>query len=204
MGTVSTVEHLFAALAGCRVVDLDVRVEGAEVPILDGSAAAWYDVLVPNLIPASRGPQPITPSTPILIQDDDRCIRFDPADSLTLEVTTDFPGVGRCTVSGGLSDFTTFMNARTFGFIKDHEHLKTHGLAHGASLDNVLVFNEEGRPMNPSQVPAVQEVARHKWIDLLGDLATVGRPLSGTIRAMKPGHRLNIRLAQALINAAGE
>ena len=196
-GMVSTVEHLLAAITGCRISAIEIQVDGGEVPILDGSCAEWYDRLMPHVVPTNE-PDIVTASETIIVEDGDRWLRFDPAPDLSIEVTTEFPSIPKACVVGNLSNFRSFMRARTFGFLEEHECLKAQGLARGAHFDNVLVVDQHGEAINAGQIPAAEEVARHKWLDLLGDLATLGQPWTGHIQAVKPGHDLNIRLARAL------
>lgn len=193
-GPVATVEHLLAALAGRRIDDVAITIHGGEVPLLDGSAAPWAVALTAR--PHGGARDPLTLTAPIEVHDGDRHLIATPAPALHLDVTIDFPLLGRQRYAAPLTDFDRAAPARTFGFAADLQALHAAGRAHGASLDNTLAYDPHGRPLTPHRLP--DEPARHKWIDLLGDLALLGRPLTAHITAHKPGHALHHRLIAAL------
>ena len=183
---------------------MQIRVEGSEVPILDGAAATWYDHIWPTCIPADSTQTPLRLTRTVRVEDGERWIVAEPADELSLDVTVSYPRLGTHRICGQLDLFLELKGARTFGFFEDHEHLKKMGLARGASLENTLVFTEDGQPMNPGAMPYGVEIAGHKWLDLLGDLALVGRPVFAQICAHRPGHMLNHRLVRALLNEGND
>lgn len=200
-GPVSTVEHLFAALAGCGVDDVAIDVEGGEVPALDGSAAPWVaaiDAAAP-VGAAAPAPAPLIVERPLRVGDDRRWIAVTPAERLELAVAIDFPLIGRQAFEAPAADFRAVADARTFGFARDAAALRAAGRALGAGLHNAAVFDDAGRPLDPLRHP--DEPARHKWLDLLGDLALLGRPLRARVEAYAAGHALHHRLVRAL--AAG-
>jgi UDP-3-O-acyl-N-acetylglucosamine deacetylase len=89
--------------------------------------------------------------------------------------------------------------ARTFGFVREVETLRQQGLARGGSLDNALVYDASG-PLGPERLP--REVARHKLLDAMGDLALIGRPLAARVTLDEPGHALTVELSRVLAEAA--
>lgn len=194
-GPVSTVEHLFAALAGCAIDDAAITVIGGEVPILDGSAAPWAAGIARCEHGGAREALRLT--APVVIQDGDRWIHALPAAALVLDVAINFPRLGAQRFAAPAADFAALAGARTFGFAADAAALAARGRALGASFDNTLVFDDDGRPLTALRWP--DEPARHKWIDLLGDLALLGRPLCARVVAHKAGHGLHHRLVEALL-----
>lgn len=196
-GPVRTVEHLLAALVGCGVDDAAITIEGGEAPILDGSAAPWVAAIEaagPTPRPGARPVHRVT--RPLTVGDGDRWIRITPAARLELAVAIDFPLIGRQRFEAPASAFAAVADARTFGFLRDRDRLRAAGLARGAALDNTVVFADDGRPLAALRHP--DEPARHKWLDLLGDLALLGRPLIARVEAHCAGHALHHRLVAAL------
>ncbi len=198
-GPVSTVEHLFAALHGAGVDDVAIEVDGGELPILDGSAAPWL-AAIEEAAPFERagaGPAPLVVSRPVRVGDTRRWIEATPAPRLALSVTIDFPLLGRQRFAAPLADFAAVADARTFGFARDAAALHAAGKARGAGLDNAVVFDDAGRPLAPLR--HADEPARHKWLDLVGDLALLGRPLRARVEAVCAGHALHHELVRALL-----
>ncbi len=202
---VSTVEHLLSAVWGLGIDNLDVWLDGDELPVLDGSALGW----VAALDGAGRARQDARRTgwvvdTEIAVHDGASSIRVTPAESLELAVAIDFdhPAIGRQSIDICLSP-DTFQRelawARTFGFAAQVEAMRAAGLARGGSLENALVFGELG-PINEGGVRGAGEVVRHKALDLVGDLALLGRPLRARVEAVRPGHAINQRLV-ALVRA---
>lgn len=195
-GPVRTVEHLLAALYGLGIDDAEVTVEGGEVPILDGSAGPWLDALAPVDTAGERAV--LTLPGRVEVRDGDRSVVAEPAAALTLEVHVDYPGLGALSLVAGLDAFPAIARARTFGFLRDAEVLRAAGLSGGASLDNTLVLDDAGRPLNPGGLRHPDEPVRHKWLDLLGDLALLGAPLRARVVARRSGHALHHQLVTAL------
>ncbi|MCA9545224.1 MAG: UDP-3-O-acyl-N-acetylglucosamine deacetylase, partial [Myxococcales bacterium] len=194
-GPVAMVEHLLGALVGLGITDAEVHVEGGEVPVVDGSAAPW----VARIEPVVHGPDVgWAPPHALRVGDETRWIRVSPASSLSLTVVAHHPPAPawRCAVTQ--ADFATAVApARTYVFQRDVAALRAAGLARGGSLDNALVLDDQGRPVGGAlRLP--DEPARHKALDLLGDLATLGFPLRAHVEAHCPGHGLNHALVAAL------
>lgn len=206
-GVVSTVEHLFAALYGAGIDDVEITVDGGELPILDGSAAPWWVAIAeagPRDVPGPAA-RPRIVERVVRVGEGERWIEARPASRLELAVHIDFPLIGRQRFAAPLTDFAAVADARTFGFARDAAALHAAGKARGASLENVVVFADDGRPLAPLRHP--DEPARHKWLDLVGDLALLGRPLRARIEARCAGHALHHALVAALdatAEAAGD
>lgn len=199
--SVQTVEHLLAACFGIGITDLVVEVKGAELPIGDGSAQLWVDAFKEASIVPLNEPAPIfSPAKTVTVQDGNALITVAPNDRFTATVTfvTDHPlvGVQTATFDEETDDFVTAIApARTFGFWEEVEALLTQGLAKGGSLENALVVFPD-RYSSPLRFP--DELARHKLLDLMGDLTLLGRQWKARVTARASGHSLHHRLCQTL------
>ena len=132
-------------------------------------------------------------------------MRATPARGLLLDVTLDFAdtpiGVQRVVWRQGWGRFRAELAwARTFAFLRDVTHMRAHQLALGGGLDNAMVFSELG-PLDPAALRTPDEPARHKALDLLGDLTLLGHPLHARVTALRPGHALTAALMRALLHA---
>jgi len=201
---VQTVEHLLAAVSGLRIDNLLVELDAPEVPILDGSARPFAELLSRAGVkhqPAPRMAWNVTKS--FTVRDETGWIEATPAPRLEVENTVDYdhPAIGRQTFTytddGPDSFLEELAGARTFGFVEDIDRLKAAGLIKGGSLDNALVIGPDG-VLNPGGFRWSDECVRHKVLDLLGDLSLLGRPLNGRIRAFKAGHTLHAKFVNYL------
>lgn len=205
---IGVIEHLMAAIAIAGLDNVEIEVEGDEMPVLDGSAApfleAVYDVGIVQQLGAGR---PLRIVESIEVCDGPRRIRVEPADRSTLDLSIDFPDavIGRQSVCLDLDDGAALRRrlapARTFCRLADVEEMRAAGLARGGSLDNAIVVDDAAL-LNRDGLRDPQEFALHKALDLIGDLRLVGWPIAGRIEAERPGHDLNNRLARALADAA--
>jgi UDP-3-O-[3-hydroxymyristoyl] N-acetylglucosamine deacetylase len=201
---IGTVEHLLSAAAGLGLDNLLVEVNGPEVPILDGSAAPWLSAFrQAGLQRQAAYAEPFVPSRTISVSRDGKRLEMRPARELRITYTIDFPhrAVGRQSITVVVTPETYARHvapARTFGFLAEYEQLKAHGLARGASLANCIVIGEEGVENGTLRFP--DELVRHKVLDLIGDLALVGRPVLGHVIAHRAGHAMHAALARALRN----
>ncbi|MGA7989845.1 MAG: UDP-3-O-acyl-N-acetylglucosamine deacetylase [Thermoanaerobaculia bacterium] len=200
---VSTVEHLLSAAVGAGVDNLLVEVDGPEIPILDGSALPWLDAFAKGgFAPQAALRAPFTPSRVLAVPvAAGRKLEIRPARDLRVTYTIDFPNpaVGRQSLTVVLSRETYATHvapARTFGFLSEYELLKAHGLARGASAENCIVIGADRVENGDLRFP--DEFVRHKVLDLLGDLALVGRPVAGHVVAHKAGHAMHAALATLL------
>ena len=204
--SVVTVEHLLAALSASGIHHVEVHVEGPELPILDGSSVPWLRLLRQAGRRALDAPQPIWRLRhAVSVRDGERWMRAAPARGLLLDVTLDFAqtaiGVQRVIWRHAMGRFRADLAwARTFAFLRDVNYMRSCGLALGGGLDNALVFTEAG-VLDPAALRTPDEPARHKALDLLGDLSLLGAPLEARVTAVRPGHALTARLMRAIVDA---
>ncbi|MEM0930621.1 MAG: UDP-3-O-acyl-N-acetylglucosamine deacetylase [Pseudomonadota bacterium] len=212
--SISTVEHLMAALAMLGVTDAKVFVSGPEVPILDGSSAPFIKVFrEAGIRVMAKTVDPIEPKGRVTVARGASWAVAEPlpegsAVDVILDVTIcfDHPTIGtqRVLIEG---DRETIMRevaeARTFCLLQEVEAMKAQGLCQGGSLENAIVVGNDGI-INEGGLRMEQEFVRHKALDLVGDLYLLGAPLGCKITAYKPGHTLNTALASALADQAVE
>ena len=203
---VQTVEHLMAAAAGLGIDNLDVEVDGVEIPALDGSAKPFVALLAAaGRREQSARVKPLTLPHPIRVGGGGRFIHLVPSGSLRISYTLDHehPAVGTQVLTYAPSE-RVFVEevapARTYGFLKDLGLMRKNGLARGGSLDNAVVVGNRG-PLNGLRFR--DEFVRHKVLDLLGDLALLGRPILAHVVARNGGHALNLELVLAIQRALG-
>ncbi|MGA7878265.1 MAG: UDP-3-O-acyl-N-acetylglucosamine deacetylase [Desulfoferrobacter sp.] len=201
---VSTVEHLLATFFGSRIDNVIVELDGPEVPIFDGSAATYLQLLERAGLQEQSAPRNyLKIERPILVKEGDSFIKASPADCFRVHYLIDFshPLVGRQEYSWSFSEKSfarEIAKARTFGFFKDVQKLQGMGLARGGSLDNAIVFDEH-RILNNDGFRYNNECVRHKILDFMGDLALAGMPLVGHFQAYKAGHALHNRFLRQLV-----
>jgi UDP-3-O-acyl N-acetylglucosamine deacetylase len=205
---VRTIEHLMSAAAALRIDNLLVELTGDEVPGLDGSAKSFVDLLESAgkvTLPAAR--RAIIIGAPIRVEDGGRFLQVTPADTLRISYTLDHdhPAIGMQVASFEITE-ATFVEeiapARTYGFLRDVSVMRRAGLARGGSLDNVVVIGK--RSVLNDRLRFSDEFVRHKILDLVGDLALLGRPLVGHVVARNGGHALNHRLVAAIESAMAQ
>ena len=199
---VSTVEHLLAALAGCGLTHVEIRLQGEEVPLLDGSAQGWVEAIAEaGLTPAaSERPSPIQLTTPLVRHRGESVIAATPAEQFSLVGVIDFPqpAIGRQQFSIVLTPkrfVEEIAPARTFGFREQVEQLRAAGLIRGGGLGNALVCDGDHWVNPPLRFE--DEPVRHKILDLIGDLALVGFP-QAQVLVYRGSHGLHTELATAL------
>jgi len=205
---IATVEHLMSACAGLGVDNLIVELDGAELPILDGSSAPFVQVLMnAGLQQQSKPQRVIRILEPIEVRMGSKSAALMPMEGfegLDLDVTIRFadPAIGvqrrrvELTPKSFLNDIA---DARTFGFMADVDAMRAAGLGRGASMDNTVVV-DGGRVANPEGLRFDDEFVRHKLLDAVGDLSLAGAPIYGRFVADQPGHALNARLVRALLD----
>jgi UDP-3-O-[3-hydroxymyristoyl] N-acetylglucosamine deacetylase len=203
---VSTAEHVLAALRGLGVDNVVVEVDGAEAPILDGSAEPIVAAIDrAGLVSQSAPRRYIQVLKPVRVAKDDAFGELRPyARGLRIEaeINFDHPVIGRQRLDIDISPATfrsDIARARTFGFMRDVAKLWGAGYALGASFDNTLVITED-RILNPEGLRAPDEFVRHKVLDAVGDMALAGAPLLAAYRTVRGGHRLNYAVLSALMS----
>jgi len=198
---VQTVEHVLSALAGLGVDDARIEIDGVELPAADGSAQPFVELIRSAGIVDHGGEiDPFVVTEMIELSDGrDGLVRLEPASEPSYSVTLEYPKhryIGTQTAGGTLTSYAAeIAPARTFGFLAEIDYLRSHGLALGASYDNALVLGEDAYA---NERRFDNEMARHKILDLIGDLALLGRPIVAKITAVKPGHQLNTQMAALL------
>ena len=201
--TVGTVEHLLAALHGLGIDNCYIEIEGKEVPIMDGSSQAFVTAIDEVGTRTSMAKRKyIKVLKPVRVDEGDCWGELVPHSSFHLDVQIDFEaeviGSQRMACEMSPSYFRNELSrARTFGFMSDVEKLWKAGLALGASLENSVAIGD-GRIINPEGLRYPKEFVRHKMLDAVGDLALAGRPILGSYRSLRGGHRLNAYVLKAL------
>jgi len=202
---VATTEHLLAALRGMGVDNATIEIDGPEVPIMDGSAAAFVTAIDQAGIVTQPAPRRfIQVLKPVRVVMGDSFGELRPyAAGFRAEVEIDFANqlIGRQTYTLDLSPEgfrREVSRARTFGFMTDVARLWSKGFSLGASFENAVVFDDT-RLLNPEGLRYSDECARHKVLDAVGDLALAGLPMLGAYRSFRGGHKLNHAVLTALI-----
>lgn len=201
--TVSTIEHLMAALYALQVDDVRIELDGPEVPILDGSSRPFVEMI----LDAGREPlavprEYLTIVRTIELEHEEKRIAVYPCREFRITYAIEFshPVLGYQELTASLWGAEAFAEklapARTFTFETEVEALRRAGLAKGGSLDNAVVLGSE-RPLNDS-LRFPDEFVRHKMLDLTGDLSLLGRPMRGHVVAYRAGHDLHARLARRI------
>ena len=204
---VSTVEHLMSALAGLGIDNLVVELSAGEVPIMDGSAGPFVFLLQSAGIEEQNAAKRfVRIKKRVQVEDGDKWARFDPYDGfkVNFEIEFDHPVFKRRSQAASM-DFstTTFLRevsrARTFGFMRDLEYMRSHNLGLGGNLDNAIVLDDY-RILNEDGLRYEDEFVKHKILDAIGDLYLLGHSLIGEYSGYKSGHGLNNRVLRALID----
>ncbi len=203
--TVSTVEHLLAALRGLSVDNCVVEIDSKEVPIMDGSSLPFVEAIDEAGLQELNAPRRfIKVLKPIRVEEGGCWGEISPHSGFHLDVEIDFdtPLIGRQRLAFEMSP-GIFRNelarARTFGFMSDVERLWKAGLALGANLTNTVALSDN-RIMNREGLRDPLEFVRHKMLDAVGDLSLSGLPLLGAYRSVRGGHRLNSLVLKALLD----
>lgn len=205
--TVSTIEHLMAALYALQVDDLRVELDAGEVPILDGSSRPFVDlVLDAGLVSLGTPREYINLVRPVVVTHEEKRIAAYPCREfrVTYAIEFDHPLLGYQELTASLWGESAFRDklapARTFTFERDVELLRKQGLALGGSLDNAVVLSDDAI-LNP-ELRFPDECVRHKMLDLTGDLSLLGRPLRAHVVAFRAGHDMHARLARAIAESS--
>jgi UDP-3-O-[3-hydroxymyristoyl] N-acetylglucosamine deacetylase len=199
----STTEHLLAAIYSCGIDNVFVDIDAIELPILDGSAEPFMQMLdAAGVRKLRRKRRYLKLLKPVEVVEDGRRIGIYPAEEFAVRCYVDFPHplVGQQEVEmvvNAASFRRVLARARTFCFESDIEPLRAMGLIRGGSLENAIVLTKDGMLNGPLRY--ADEFGRHKALDLIGDLALVGLPLLGRVEARKAGHSLHTQLVSRLL-----
>ena len=202
--TVSTIEHLMAALAALSIDNAVVELDGPEVPIVDGSSEPFVKILDQ----AGRRRQEaarryIEMLDVVEVIDGDKRASLSPSDTfeVAFEIAFDSKAIGRQRVDLIVDEEgfrNELSNCRTFGFVQEVEALRAIGLARGGSMENAVVIDGD-RILNPEGLRRPDEFVRHKALDAVGDLYVLGMPILGRFEGLYAGHGLNNMVVRALL-----
>lgn len=225
---VKTVEHLLAALAGCAIDNMLIKIDAEEIPILDGSSKIFYDAIMNCGIHAQNAlRKTIVIDEPVHLQIPEKGIELNayPADSFSLEVTVDYGtrvlSAQKAILNNRNDFYPEIYSCRTFVFLHEIQFLIDNNLAKGGDVNNAIVFVDKmpdkaaldklanffnkkdihvtaNGTLDNVQLQYDNEPARHKLLDLVGDLYLLGRPLQAKIVANKPGHLANTQFASLI------
>ena len=203
---VSTIEHLLSALAGLGIDNAIIELSADEVPIMDGSAGPFVFLLQSAGIEEQNAPKKfVRIKKSVKVEDGEKWARFDPYDGfkVNFEIEFDHPVFKRRSQVASMEfSTTTFLRevsrARTFGFMRDLEYMRSRNLALGGNLDNAIVLDDY-RILNEDGLRYEDEFVKHKILDAIGDLYLLGHSLIGEFSGYKSGHGLNNRLLRTLI-----
>jgi len=200
---VGTIEHLMAAMRGCGVDNVVVELDGPEVPIMDGSAMPFVELMEQTGLRAQILPRrAIKVLKEISVEDDGRIVRLCPAEGSVFGGGIDFdhPEIGSQRFETRLLNGNfkhDLADSRTFGFLHEVEYMRKNGLALGGSLDNAIVLDGES-VLNPEGLRHSDEFIRHKILDAVGDLYLAGGVILGAYEGHKAGHAINNAILHAL------
>lgn len=201
---IETVEHLLAALSAFGVASLLIELDGAEIPILDGSALPFCEAISgAGLRPVGSAATTLKVVSPFKVESGDASLEVfpDPGFRIGYHIEFDHPAIGVQDLEIVLTRDAfaeEIAPARTFGFLKDVPELRKRGLALGGSFSNALILDDEKVVNGPLRFP--DEFVRHKILDLVGDLYILGCPVAGYFKARNAGHALHLKTIAYLID----
>lgn len=203
---VATIEHLMSALAGLGIDNVLVEMDGAEVPIMDGSSGTFIFLLQSaGIVEQSAAKKFIRIKKTVEVKQGDKWVRFEPYNGYKLTFTINFThpvfaGSKQHVIVdlGEHSYIRDISRARTFGFMQDVEAMRAQGLALGGSLDNAIVMDDY-RVLNADGLRFEDEFVKHKVLDAIGDLYLLGHAVIGAFSGFKSGHALNNALLRELL-----
>jgi UDP-3-O-[3-hydroxymyristoyl] N-acetylglucosamine deacetylase len=204
--SVSTIEHCLSTLAAFRIDNIIIELDGPEIPIGDGSAKVFLDALLEAGMVEQEQPRKYAYiNQTIYYGDSEKYAYVTPYNGLRITATIDFshPRIGKQTLDIDINEQSfarEIAPARTFGFLKDVEALRAKGLALGGSMQNAIVLDPE-EILNPEGLKFNNEFIRHKVLDALGDLVTLGMPIMGHVVLYKAGHDLMNKLVKKIIES---
>jgi UDP-3-O-[3-hydroxymyristoyl] N-acetylglucosamine deacetylase len=200
---ISTTEHLLSAFVGMGIDNAIVELDNLELPILDGSSRPFIDLIKKAGIRKQRRPRTyLRILQPLEMREGNKFIGVYPSDSYSVSYTINFPHplIGKESFSIELTNgqyVSNIASARTFGFLHEADAMRQQGLIRGASHENALVLTREGLENPPLRFQ--DEFVRHKILDLIGDLALIGRRILGRVVADRAGHAMHTALVSRLL-----
>ncbi len=200
---ISTTEHLLSALIGTGIDNAIIELDNLELPILDGSALPFVEMIHRAGIRKQRRPRSyLRICRELELREGNKFIAVYPAETYSVSYTIDFPHplIGREVFRGNLSDgqyLRGIAPARTFGFLHEAEAMRQQGLIRGASEENAVVLTRDS-VLNPP-LRFSDEFVRHKVLDLIGDLALVGKQILGSIVADRAGHAMHTAIVSRIL-----
>ena len=200
---ISTTEHLLSALIGCGIDNAIVELDNLELPILDGSALPFVEAIRKSGIRKQRRPRTyLRIRRELELREGAKFIAVYPAETYSVSYAINFPHplIGKETFKVDLSDGnyrSQIAAARTFGFLHEADAMRQQGLIRGASQENAIVLTREGLMNPPLRFP--DEFVRHKVLDLIGDLALLGKQILGNVVADRAGHAMHTALVSRLL-----
>jgi len=202
---ISTTEHLLSVLYSMGIDNAIIEIDNLEVPILDGSGEPFVQLIQEAGIKTyRRRKRYLRIRRPVSVEAPGKRITILPSDRFLLncDIFFDHPSVGRQTVEMEVTPERYALEiapARTFGFSWELDQMRDMGLIRGANLENAICFDREG-PMNPDGLRFTDECCRHKVLDLIGDLALIGKPLLGHVIAERAGHAMHAALVAKIMS----
>ena len=206
--SVSTIEHVLSSLRALDIDNVEIHVVGCEVPLLDGSAKLIIEALDKAGIKELDTPRKMQRVTrEYSLEQNGKSIAVAPYEGFRVDYTIRFPhpviGEQRFVLDITPESFREHIaNARTFGFFREAEYLRSRGLARGCSLDNVIVLDDNG-VMNEGGLRFSDEFVRHKILDFIGDMAMLGKPMLGSFTVSCSGHAHNNAFLRQLVQLEG-
>ncbi len=206
--SISTVEHIMAALAGCGIHNALIEVDGPELPILDGSSQPFVESLFRAGTRQLDAPlRAIQILKTVSVSSGDSVARLDPGETLSIDFSIDFDdaAIGRQQKSLNMANGSfvrELCDSRTFCRNRDVEKMRANGLALGGTMDNAVVV-DGADVLNPGGLRHADEAVRHKMLDALGDIALAGAPVLGRYTGVKAGHWLTNQLLRKLFSEPG-
>ena len=203
-GYISTIEHLMSAINGYGIDNIRIIVDANEIPVMDGSSASFCMLLdEAGVKELDANKKALIIKRAVEVREGDKLVRLSPSKSPKFDYTIKFshPLIG---TQHYVFEFSKksyvkeISRARTFGFLKDVQALRSMGLALGGSLENAVVI-DENKILNPEGLRFENEFVRHKILDAIGDLALVGAPILGDYTAFAGSHDLNHKLTLAVL-----
>ncbi|MDR3449836.1 MAG: UDP-3-O-acyl-N-acetylglucosamine deacetylase [Alphaproteobacteria bacterium] len=205
-GKVATIEHLMAALSACGIDNAVIEIDGAEVPVMDGSSDSFvFMIEVAGTMEQAQPRRALQMLAPVTVAQNGKTASLSPAAESRYSVTIDFDRAPiltqSCDVTLSPASFKNEISrARTFGFFEEVDQMQKAGLALGGSLDNAIVIKDDA-VMNKDGLRYDNEFARHKVLDAIGDLSLAGMPILGHFEGHCCGHALNNQLLRAVFAA---